>query len=305
MFLLVASQILILFILIALGFILAKTKVLNEIGIKNITDFVLLLVTPCVIIKSFVREFDPKTLTNLLISLGATLLAHIIFIMASFALRSKDISKQKVLQFSVIFSNCGFMAIPLQQALLSDDGVFYGSAYIALFNVVLWSYGLNLMSGDKKSISVKKLILSPGIIGFIISLVIFFFSIPLPKIIYEPISYIAALNTPLPMIIIGFHLANSDFLKGLKDFNSVLALVLRLFILPLIVLFVMYLCGIRDVLLVSLTICSCAPTAAMTTMFASKYNRDTELSVSLVSISTIFSLISMPLIITLAQLLAK
>ncbi len=306
MFITVATQVTILLILILVGFVAAKTHLLNDNGVKNMTDFVLMIVTPCVIIKSFIREFNPAVLKNLLISFLITILVHIFFIIASkLLLRSKDISRQKVLQFGIIFSNCGYMSIPLLQSILGDDGVFYGSSYIAVFNVFIWSYGLILMSGDKKSINPKKLILNPGIIGITISLIIFLCSIPIPKIIYEPISHIAYLNTPVPMIIIGYHLANSNLLKGLKDIKCLFAILLRLFILPLVVLFAMYLCGIRGTILLALTICSCAPTAAITTMFSSKYGADTELSVTLVSLSTILSLASMPIIVTLAQYLTK
>lgn len=305
MFTTVAIQVAILFILIFIGFIAAKTHLLNDTGVKNMTDFVLMLVTPAVIIKSFTREFQPAIFKNLLISFLITTLAHIFFIIASkLFLRSKNIPKQKVLQFSIIFSNCGYMAIPLLQSILGDDGVFYGSSYIAVFNVFIWSYGLILISGDKKSINLKKLILNPGIIGFTISIIIFLCSIPVPKIIYEPISHIATLNTPLPMIIIGYHLASSNLLKGLKDIQCIFAVLLKLFILPLVLLLVMYLCGIRDTLLLALTICSCAPSAAITTMFSAKYGADTELSVTMVSLSTILSLISMPIVVTLAQYLA-
>ena len=305
MFINVATQVAILLILISLGFIAAKTRLLNDTGVKNMTDFVLMLVTPAVIIKSFIREFNTSLFKNLIISFLITAIAHVFFILAGkLLLRSKNVSRQKVLQFSVIFSNCGYMSIPLLQAILGDDGVFYGSSYIAIFNVFVWSYGLYLMSGDKKNINIKKLTLNPGIIGFTISIIIFLCSIPIPKIIYEPIAHIAALNTPLPMVIIGYHLASSNLLKGLKDIKCIIAILLKLFVLPLVVLFVMYLCGIRGTILLALTICSCAPTAAITTMFSTKYGADTELSVTLVSLSTILSLVSMPLIVTLAQYLA-
>lgn len=305
MFITVATQVIILLILISIGFIAAKTRLLNDTGVKNMTDFVLMLVTPCVIIKSFIREFNTAILKNLLISFLITILAHIFFIIAGkLLLHSKDLSQQKVLRFGVVFSNCGYMSIPLLQSLLGDDGVFYGSSYIAVFNIFIWSYGLMLMSGQK-TVNAKKLILNPGIIGITVSLIIFLCSIPIPQIIYEPIAHIAALNTPIPMIIIGYHLASSNLLKGLKDIKCVFAILLKLFILPLVVLFAMYFCGIRGTLLLALTICSCAPTAAITTMFSAKYGADTELSVTLVSLSTILSLISMPIIVTLAQYLTK
>ena len=305
MFINVLTQVIILFILIFVGVILAKTKVLNDNAVKSMTDFVLLLVTPCVIIKSFIREFEPALLKKLLISVAATALAHIGFIILSrLLLKTKDISQQKVLQFGVIFSNCGFMSIPLQQAVLGDEGVFFAASYIAIFNVFVWSYGVLLMSGDKKYMTPKKLIINPGIIGVSIGLLIFLLSIPVPKILAEPVSYLAALNTPVPMVIIGYHLAHSSILKGLKNIACLWGIILRLFIFPLLALGVMYLCGIRGSMLISLAISCCAPVAANTTMFASKYGGDTSLSVNMVSLSTLFSLISMPVVVTLAQYIA-
>jgi len=301
----VLTQVIILLILILIGVVLAKGKVLTESGVKSMTDMVLYTVTPCVIIKSFIREFDPATLKKLLISFLIALLAHIGFIVLShLIIHDKDKSKESVLRYGTVFSNCGFMSIPLQQALFKDDGVFYATSYIAIFQLLIWSYGIIVMSGDKKYLSPKKLVLSPGLIGLFIGLIIFMFSIPVPKVIYEPISYMASLNTPLPMIIIGFHLANSNLLQGLKNPKCVLAIALRLIILPIIALAVMYLCSIRGVMLVSSVISCCAPVAAITTMFSSKFGQDTSLSVSFVSLSTVLSLITMPLIITLAQYFA-
>jgi len=301
----VLTQVIILLILILIGVVLAKGKVLTESGVKSMTDMVLYTVTPCVIIKSFIREFDPATLKKLLISFLIALLAHIGFIVLShLIIHDKDKSKESVLRYGTVFSNCGFMSIPLQQALFKDDGVFYATSYIAIFQLLIWSYGIIVMSGDKKYLSPKKLLLSPGLIGLAAGLIIFLFSIPIPEIIIEPIKYMSYLNTPLPMIIIGFHLANSNVLDGIKNPKCLLAISLRLVILPLIALVVMYLCRIRGVMLVSSVISCCAPVAAITTMFSAKFERDTSLSVNFVSLSTVLSLITMPLLITLAQYFA-
>lgn len=305
MFVNVLTQVIILLILILIGVVLAKGKVLTESGVKSMTDMVLYTVTPCVIIKSFIREFDPATLKKLLISFLIALLAHIGFIVLShLIIHDKDKSKESVLRYGTVFSNCGFMSIPLQQALFKDDGVFYATSYIAIFQLLIWSYGIIVMSGDKKYLSPKKLLLSPGLIGLAAGLIIFLFSIPIPEIIIEPIKYMSYLNTPLPMIIIGFHLANSNVLDGIKNPKCLLAISLRLVILPLIALVVMYLCRIRGVMLVSSVISCCAPVAAITTMFSAKFERDTSLSVNFVSLSTVLSLITMPLLITLAQYFA-
>ncbi|MBR6741398.1 MAG: AEC family transporter [Clostridia bacterium] len=305
MFSTVFSQVLVLFILILLGVIFAKTKLLKDSDVKAITDLVLYTVTPCVIIKSFVREFDKTLLKNLIISFIAVFVAHIIFILVTkLLLHSKTANRQKVLQFGTIFSNCGYMSIPLLQAVLGNDGVFYGSTYIAVFQLFIWSFGIFQMGG-KEFITPKKLLINPGLIGFAVALVIFLLQIPVPKVIFEPISYMAGLNTPLPMIIIGYHLANSNLLSGIKDLNLLFATVIKLVILPLIAVFGFYLCGLRGTLPLALTICASAPTAAITTMFSTKFSRDTALSVRMVSLTTVLSIITMPLIVTLAEYLLK
>ena len=305
MFFNVLTQVTILLILILLGVILAKGKVLTEQGVKSMTDTVLLLVTPCVIIKSFIREFNQSVLKSLLISFLIAFLSHLGFILLSHLLiKDNDKAKERVLRFGAIFSNCGFMSIPLQQALLGDNGTFYGSSYIAIFNLFVWSYGIISMSGDKKYLSPKKLIINPGIISVTIGLIIFLFSVPLPKIISEPIYYIASLNTPLPMIIIGYHLSHSNLLDGIKNIKCIFAMSLKLIFYPLLALIVLYLCGIRGDMLVSSIISCSAPAAAITTMFSAKYGADTSLSVNFVSLSTVLSLITMPILISLAQYIA-
>ena len=160
------------------------------------------------------------------------------------------------------------------------------------------------MSGDKKYVTPKKLIINPGLIGLGVGLVIFLLSIPVPKIIAEPISYMASLNTPLPMIIIGYHLAHSKLIEGIKNIKCLYAIFIKLFLFPLLTLGIMYICGVRGIMLVSSVISTSAPTAAMATMFAAKFDRNTSLSVNMVSLSTAFSLISMPIIITFAQYIA-
>jgi len=302
MFINVLTQVAILLILILLGAILTKAHILTEPGVKSMTDTVLMLVTPCVIIKSFIREFNTSVLKSLLISFLIAFLAHIAFILiAHLVIHDKDKKRERVLRFGAIFSNCGFMSIPLQQALLGEEGVFYCSSYIAIFNLFIWSYGLISMSGDKRFLTPKKMLLSPGIIGLSIGLIIFLFSIPIPKIISEPIYYMASLNTPLPMIIIGYHLMQSNILKGFTDLKEIFAMAIKLLFYPLIALGVLYLCGVRGTMLVSSVISCSAPTAAITTMFSAKYGADTSLSVNMVSLSTVLSLATMPVVITLAQ----
>ena len=305
MFITVLTQVIVLFILIFIGFFLTKIKMLNQESIKCFTELALTLVTACVIVKSFFREFNKNDLKDLLISFLLGIILHTAFIILSVLfLRDKDKNRQAVMQYAAVFSNCGFMALPLQQALLQENGVFLGSSFVAIFNAFVWSWGLRIMSGDKKSLNPVKIITRPAILALIIGFVVFILSIPIPKILSEPISMIAALNTPLPMIIIGYHLASSNVLKGLTDIKCIFTVLLRLLLYPAIAILGMWLCGIRGDMLVSLSSCCAAPVAANATMFASKYKRAWALSVNLVSLSTLLSLVTMPVMITFAEKLA-
>lgn len=304
MFINILTQVGILLILIALGFLLSKLNIINKVGAKCMTDLVLYAVTPCVIIISFIRPFEKSAAKGLAVSTAAAVLAHtIFFIISMLVIKSKDIKRERVLRFAAVFGNCGFMALPLQEALLGSEGVFYGSSVVAVFNLFVWSLGIFLMSGDKKYIKPKALMLSPSIIAIVIGIVIFSFSLPIPDILKKPMSFMAGLNTPLPMIIIGYHLSKSDILKGLRDKGAMLSSLLKLAVFPLLALAVMYVCGIKGTMLVALTIAFGSPAAAMTAMFSAKFDGETSLAATMVSMSHVLCIFTLPPVIYLAQLL--
>lgn len=298
-------QVVVLFILIFIGVFFSKREILTESAVKSITDIVLYLVTPSVIIKSFLRKFDRSTLNGICLSFLGAIIVHLVFILlTTIVFRDRDDSRNRVLRFAAVFGNCGFMSLPIQQAVLSADGVLFGASFVAMFNLFSWTWGITEMSGDKKNISLKKVLINPGVTSLIIGLLIFVFSVPIPKVISLPVEYFAALNTPLPMIIIGYHLSKSKLLKSVTDIGCVLCSVCRLLIFPALALAAVYLLGFRGNLFVSLTISACSPVAAYTTIFAYKFDKDTELSVNTVSLSTLLSLATMPVLITVAKLIA-
>ena len=291
----VGQQVLVLFILIGVGALLTKLGFITDKGASTMTDVVLYAVTPCVIVNAFQREYRPELLGGLLTALlcafltmlGSVLLAELIY-------RKTEISRAVVLKFSLVFSNCGFMALPLQEAVLGKDGVFYGAAYIAVFNIFMWTYGLITMSRKTELKSALKAIVNPGVIGTIIGVLLFVFSVKLPTVLASPVSLLAALNTPVPMLVIGYHLMHADLKRVLKDKGAYFAMAMRL---------ILYLLQVDSTVAVAVVIAVSSPVAAFTTMMAAKYGRDTELSAGIVSASALFSLITMPLIVGLAMYL--
>lgn len=305
-FLTVLEQVVILFVLIGIGAVLGRCQLIGETGAKNLANLVMYLATPCTIILSFQRKFDRAMLANLGIALLASLLSMVLLIILShlFYARYRDEGKKRILRFAAVFSNCGYMCLPLQQALLGDDGVFYGAAYVAMFNLLVWSYGLVSMSGDRKEISGKKLVLNPGILSLAIGVVLFLASIKLPTVMSSPLQHLANLNTPVPMVLVGYYLSQDNLFETLRNKANYGCTALRLIAYPVISIAGMYLCGIRGTMLVTLAIAASAPAAAITTIFAAKYNQDVKTSVQIVSLSTLFSIITMPVLIALTQAIA-
>ena len=137
----VLIQVCIMLILIAVGFLTYKAKLMNETGQKQLSNLLLYIVMPAVIINAYRKEFQADLLSGLLWSFALAFVSHFIAIaVAHLLFRKKEGDRQNAInRFAGIYSNCAFMAIPLIQSLLGDTGVFYASAYITVFNLLSWT----------------------------------------------------------------------------------------------------------------------------------------------------------------------
>lgn len=303
-FVTVGQQVLILFLLIAAGYVLGKRNIITEVGAKTLSDIALLLATPCVIALSFEREFSVEILTELGKALLVAAAIHLVAIGVARVLYRRDTSRTRVLRLAAVLSNAGFMGLPLQQAVLGTQGVFYGAAYVTMFNLVLWSYGVITMDRGERRLSAKKMLLSPGIIGLAAGLLILVLPVELPALVRAPISHLAALNTPIPMLFTGYYLSKVDLAHALRKKEYYAASAVRLLLVPTITVGLLYLVGIRGTLLSSMAISASAPVAAAVLMFADRYKQDTETAVNLVALSTVFSVVTMPVLVALVQFIA-
>lgn len=303
-FLAVGEQVFVLFVLIGIGAITRFTKILNDESIRGCTSLLLTFVTACLLIVSFQRESTPEQIGMVGLSALIGIGFHLISILLAWLfVRDADSSREAVLKFSVVFTNAGFMSLPLQEAVLGVDGVFCGAVVVGIFQLLCWTYGLWLMSGDRRLFSIRKIVLNPGIVGIIIAMTLFLLGIKLPEAVASPCRHMGALNTPLAMVVIGYHLAGAKVGGILRDPKALFTMALRLIVSPLLLVLILRLCGIENrTLLVATVIAASAPTAAITTMFAVKYGRDVRLSVELVSLSTMTSIVTMPAIVALAEL---
>ena len=301
--LIVIQQIIIIFVLIAVGFLAAKFGILREEGARQITDLLLIIVIPCVIIMAFQASFERSLIKNLLIAALLAALTHAAGILISkLIFKSEAPDRRMMLAYSTVFYNAGFFSLPLLRALLGETGVLYGSVFVAVFNLFAWTYGIRLMNGGNGA-SKWKTFLNPGIISLLIALVLVLLNIRLPEIVQTTLRYITGLHTPLAMIIIGcqFYLMWRNFnLRDLGLWKTVLA---RNILVPLLMLALIFYLAQDKTLFFASVITASAPTATNTILFATKYRQDVNTAVQTVILTTLLTIISIPLIMALAMLL--
>lgn len=307
-FIFVATQVGVLFSLMAVGALCRKLRLLEEAAVKGMVNVLVLVVTPCLIVDSFRRPFDPSSLRSLTLAFAIAFAAHLaIVVFATVAIRHRDADTRAVLRLAAVFSNAGFMGLPLEQALFGADGVFFGVVYVVVFNLFMWSWGLCVMKGASvRSLGAKgmlPLFVNPGTVGLLITLPLFFFSVRLPTVPAECIRLMASLNTPLAMLAIGFYLAGAAPGKMFRSPGAYVVSLVRLVVYPaaFIAVLVPFKGSLDRVMVLSLVTAASAPVAAMVSMFASKYGRDVDTSVGLVSGTTLLSMLTMPAAISVAM----
>ena len=301
----VAIQVSILFCMMLVGFILGKLKFLGETAASGISSLIMYVATPAAILQSFTSEVKtPEKTRNLFIVFLCAVLAHVIaIIITKLLIHEKDERKRRIMQFSVSFSNCGYMSFPLQKALLGDIGVFYGAMFVAVFNLFIWTYGTLTISGDKKQIKPMRILLNPSIIAVALSILLYATGIKLPSFLSGTVTHLGNLNTPLPMIVIGYNLSTFALFKMFADKKVYLPTALRLVIIPAIFLGALWLLGVTGIPLIACTIAASAPSAAIGVMFATQFGADAALGSKLVSLSTLLSILTMPVFVAIAQMM--
>lgn len=304
-FLTVALKVLAMLIMMAVGWLITKKGVMSERGTSEITWILLNIVTPCLIISSFasVKPGEISSFSLVLSALTAALAIGMGIVLSLFFFKKEKEERKKVLRFAMIYSNAGFMGMPLITGVLGDNGVIYGSFFIAVFNLICWTFGYHMMSGGAK-IPKRKIFFNPGTIGLLIGLPMYIFGFRLPEIVMTPIDAFTGLNTPLAMLVVGTYIAKVKFKEFVSDIEIYKVSLLRLVILPVILIGVLCLIRPEYNLFVSTTIQACAPTAANCVLFAVMFGADARLASKTVAATTLLSVITMPLIIILSQFLA-
>lgn len=299
----IALQVLILYLIAGVGFAADKTGIFPQKDAKKVIDLLFNIILPIAIIHTFINmEYTAEHVKGLFVAFLCAAGTHLFGIIIScFTFRKrKSLLEKGIYHYATVLSNAAFLALPLAKSVIGEEGVFYCAVYVGVFNIIAFTYGIYEISGHKSKIDLKKIILNPGSISVIIGVPLFLLQLNLPYFISYPMELVGSINSPLAMIVFGTFLANSKFKNVFIKKEIYFVSFLRLILIPLCMLGIFRLCGVRGELLVAMTISSAAPTATNTAMYAAKYDNDTALGSELAAQSSVLSILTMPVIVALA-----
>ena len=305
----VASKVINLFFIMLVGVFLRKKKILDKKTTSVMSALLINITNPFLIIYSFQKEYTPELVKNGFTVLFWTVIMHLVLALLGFlAYRfEKDTQRRRMFNFATCFGNCGFLGQPVLMALCGslgdENGFLYGVFIAFFFNIFCWTYGFILMN-NKKGVDVKfllrKIVTNPCLISAIVGFSLFMLRIRLPFFIAEGVEYIGNMTFPLSMLIVGSLLCELRPDELLKDKTVYWLIAVKLIIAPLVMIFIMKLLSV-PLLFAYITVTICAmPSANYAAIMADYYGGDTRLATKCVSISTIASVLTIPLVIFIA-----
>ena len=280
------NQTIAMFLMMAVGIVLYKTKRLDNQGASQMANVALYVAGPAITISAFATTFD----ADKLIAGGVCMLLTWVFTLGSAAIAwliYRD--RQLISQLGIMISNMGFMGIPLVQAVLGDEYVFYISACIAAQIPITFTYGIWLAS--------QRVLSNPAIIAVFVGVVLFLCSFELTGVSQAAVSGLSGLNTGLAMIVLGSYLAQADLRSILRNKNLYLTHAVRLLVVPLAIVAILAVMPLSTPIKLTLLIGFAAPSGTVTAIFPQMFGKDYRFGAGLVSSSTLFSLLTMPIML--------
>ena len=292
-----AQQVAVLFLLISTGALAVKTGVLKPTDKQALSNLLVYIVVPAMIINSYRMEFSMEILHNLLATFGMSILAILIGTTITLALTARrKSSRLPIFRFACIFSNAAYMGFPLISALFGSEGLLYASAYVTVFNILLWTMGYAFVSGSSHPKEVlHSLLRTPVLYAMVIGLAVYLLQIPIPNIVAQPLELLAGINTPLSMLITGMLIAAGD-LRSIVCSGPIWKLAaVRMLLIPAVCLAVFGLLGFHGTATQVVVLLECCPAAAITSVFAVQFGHDEHFAAGSVVLTTLLSIVTLPL----------
>lgn len=291
-------------LMLVVGLLLKKKGIFTETGETCVADLVVYILLPCNIILSYCGK-DISIFFDLIWVLCISISHQFFTLFLSRILwRSYDYKQRAVLQYSVQFSNCGFMGMPVCQGLFGSDGLLYASVYTFPVNFFMYTVGMSPYTrGEKHDVRyvIQKVLLHPCLIAVYCGVILMCFSLELPSVLYKTMETLSGGMAPLSMLLVGALLANTD-IKHLFDKDVVAVTAIRMLAMPMLIILVGKMIGLPFLTIGVSSLLSGMPIGSMAAVFALKYKCDDVLAGNCIFFSTFVSMLSIPFVMWLSSL---
>lgn len=310
-FLLVFSKVSVISLLILVGFCLKKANIVEKSAQGQLNNLLFYVFLPCTLIKAFQVPFNK---TNFSYGIKIALMMFVVYFVLAFIsahiskFLTDDPKQQSLYTVGMVLPNVTYIGYPVIGALLGPEYLFYLVLTKIPFEVVSWTYMAKLIyksmgidppkktSGLRLNLDALK---APPLIATIIAVILYVLNYTIPDPFMSTINYLAGAMSPVAMIAIGISLASSDLKKLISNKGMYIGSIFKLLIYPLTLLLILKLAGLEGPMLVIPVAMLAMPTAGYTNILANKFNSDVTFSAELISMTTILSLITIPIIMTL------
>jgi malate permease and related proteins len=291
-----------LFLIMLVGIYGGKKGIINSNVSKGLTDILLEITLPCMIITSFTFTYDEGVKSNVLKTFYYSLAVYIIIAIVS-QLLMLPVKKEKkiILHFANIFTNTGYIGFPILNAIYGAEAVIYGSIFNVFFVIFLWTYGIMLFKGkiEKKELSkeILKALTNPSLIAVYTGIAMMIFDLKLPGVISASVNSIGSMTGPISMIIVGALSYNISIKEHLTDWTVYYGIAVKLFVIPAVLYFISLLIKDRSIVSNSVIILASMPAAAMTSIFADSFNKKRDYASVIVVTTTLLSVFTLPVLL--------
>lgn len=304
--LLLMNQIIQLFIMIFMGFIIVKAKLLKAEDSKILSVIVLYLIIPCVIINAFQVDYTPQTVKGLLIALAGSVMTQVILLIVV-SILGRVFHLNEVEVASIYYSNSGNLIVPIVTFILGKEWVLYGCVFMSVQLVFIWTHCKKIISRES-TYDWRKIVLNINMISIAIGIVLFLTRIHLPAIINNTLSAVGSMIGPASMIVTGMLFAGMDFKQIFANKRVYFVSFFRLIIVPVIALFLIKCSqlstfssnGNKLMLIVFLAIIT--PSASTVTQMCQVYENDSQYASAINVVTTLLAIVTMPLMVVLFQI---
>ena len=303
----IITQMTVLFIIMALGYLVFKLKIVDEDFTKKFSSLVINLTMPAMVLSSVLELTERQNIFDVLLALGIAFATFFVVLPLAGLILVKIFrikrSSSGLYIFMTAYSNVGFMGFPVIEALSGSVGLFYAAIYNLVFNLAVFTLGVWLMNKDKpeKAGFDFKLLLTPGVITALLAIVVYFVNIKPPALICETIKSVGSITSPSAMLIIGCTLAKMDIKSVFSDWKIYPWTIVKQLVIPIFLWIPLSLIITNETLLIVTFILFAMPVANNAVLFANTYDGDSLLAARSVFITTLFSLLTVPLCVWIVQ----